>query len=416
MNIEFYSFIIFILYFFYTFFDLYKKDILFATFYAGLFIYTIFSQIGYVYLPFLSELRNANYGMDVFWVYYKFVFLSFISIYIMLRIILKITNLKKPLYRVSFKNNNNKFIVFTFIIGLFLSVFFISIFLYGGSIQYGQENMGIVSFMYKRNALIAYVLYVIYRQYKNTKISYIYLFFFIISVSLEMSISTKIGSRQDIVALILAISAYELYLGQLNNRTRSILKKLLLFFIFVILLLGYIRENRGVHSSKESSGIIENVVNQDYFSPSYMLFTAINYNYVKTDLVIKSNTANSLVKLNVPYLQEELGNIMVPGSSSRQSSFAFYAFTEGYVFMGFYGFLYNGIIFSFLILLWRNLARSNNILFNAFLIGLFVSQVLNLSRGQSGYFIKDLYMIFTIPVLIYLFGMGIFIKKRRKTI
>ena len=52
---------------------------------------------------------------------------------------------------------------------------------------------------------------------------------------------------------------------------------------------------------------IEGIVRDDYFGPSQILFTAINYNYIDPLKVIISNISNSLILLNEPYLREDQG-------------------------------------------------------------------------------------------------------------
>jgi hypothetical protein len=133
-----------------------------------------------------------------------------------------------------------------------------------------------------------------------------------------------------------------------------------------------------------------------------MLFAAVAYNYVKPTEVILSNTANSMFKMNYPYLQMPITDMFAPGIATRSQGFGFYTFTEGYVFAGFYGFLYNGIVLGMLMTFWRSLAMTNSKKFNYFLLAIMGSMLINVIRGQSSYFIKYLYTFVLPSSLFYL--------------
>src|ERR1019366_5832191 len=64
-----------------------RKSLLFGGAYFFLFIYSIFTQIGYRFYPQLSDSLKAYFGEQYFLPFYTFNFLSFISTYILFSIV-----------------------------------------------------------------------------------------------------------------------------------------------------------------------------------------------------------------------------------------------------------------------------------------------------------------------------------------
>src|SRR5207247_4781759 len=65
------------------------------------------------------------------------------------------------------------------------------------------------------------------------------------------------------------------------------------------------------------------VLYNDYYTPAHMLFGAVAMNYVRPREVVRSSVANAFFvgrALDAPYLQQDLGNLLVPGSSTRSGS------------------------------------------------------------------------------------------------
>ena len=124
--------------------------------------------------------------------------------------------------------------------------------------------------------------------------------------------------------------------------------------------------------------------------------------YVDFIEVITSNVSNTLFKLNYPYLQEPITEMINPGVANRSQGYAFYLFTEGFVFMGYLGFIYNAFMLYFGLSVWYRIQNSNNSYYSIVLISIMCTQFANIARSQSSYFYKDIYMFF-FPVLILLF-------------
>ena len=72
--------VVFILFFAFSFWRVLKtRDDLFTFFYAYLFVYTVFTQMGYVFYPDQAIKLRVYFGIDLFYSYWLFVFLSFVA-------------------------------------------------------------------------------------------------------------------------------------------------------------------------------------------------------------------------------------------------------------------------------------------------------------------------------------------------
>lgn len=413
------SIILFTLFFLVTFAILVKRDILIGGYYAFLYIYTIFSQIGYAYFPQLSRILNAYFGESYFYDYHYFVFLSFLSFFAVTYIYLRVSNpLYRSKYRVVQRRNSMLFALYLIIYFVYLSITVLYFIIKYNELTYASMPTGnymLFGVLFKNLTIFTYVHYAAYRSIKAKTKKRIVFVFLISSLVLELLIAIKIGSRTDIVSLFLGIFFYEMYTAVIQKNVK---KKLVLFLVVGVVLivcLNILEQIRSVHASDDDN-LAKTLLFQDYYAPGYILIASIYYNLIDPVNVILSNFYNSLIGMNYPYLQTSVGNMLIRGSSSRSTGFAMYIFSEGYMFAGWYGFIYNGIIVSGGILFWRWLSRSNNYLFNAFVLGLTATQLANMARSQSMYFFKDFYMIFIFAFILYFMMAGIrpiFILKRK---
>lgn len=413
----------FSIFFLVTFIYIVSKDIFFGGVYFFLFLYTIFAQIGYVYFPQLSILIKAYFEIEIYYVYYYFVFASFILFFLLFFFLYK-PLIKKYNYHV--KESKPKLRIFNTI--LFFFYFYMLGYFIANYNNISYENavdtdltkqLGAAYFIFftgfKNLTLLCLTLYAKIRLQGNNQqaqkkvINYvIFLLFFLLFVS----ISTKLGSRTDIVAFLIGALFFE----AANISQISIKRKIAILFvvIFAGIFLNSLEHNRSENSQRDSLEGVEKLMMKDYYAPSHLLYGMIYHNYIYPGKVIESNLANLLVKMNVPYLSQDIGNLINPGSSDRGKSYAFYIFNEGYMFMGKWGFIYNGLVVFFGLVIVRRLARSNHILYNNFILALISTQMANFTRSQSMYFIKDIYFIF-LPWMIMLYlGTGLRPYIRRK--
>ena len=417
---EIYSLAIFVIFFLVTFSMLAKEDILIAGLYFFLFVYTIFSQIGYAFVPELSGLLNAYFGKLHFYYYHYFVFLSFLSYFLISYAYIKIS---KPLYRnkysVIYINSHATFFIYMTVYSFYLLVILFQFIRNYDALTYVSMPTGehmLFGALFKYLTIFTFVHYAVYRSGRGRgrgtgrgtgtgKIKIVFVFL-TISLILHLLIASKIGSRTDIVALCLGVFFYEIYLSIAAKNVRKTLRVLSIVALVVIVGLNFLELARDPGMTKNDD-FLTRVLFKDYFAPAHILIATMYYDLVDPVNVVLSNFYNSLILMNYPYLQTAVGNILVEESSSRSTGFAMYIFSEGYMFGGWSGFIYNGIVVSSGIIFWRWFSRSNHIYFNAFMIGLAASQLANIARSQSSYFVKDIYMFFIFAVILYFLMTGI---------
>lgn len=389
-----------------------KKDPIVGAYFFSLFVYTVFAQIGYLYYPELSQTINAYYGEEKFVVFNLFIAMSTLCVFCILYWRISRVGFLHYRFQVLCKPSVLSFTLFYFLSLLFLfllSYVFIKDF---NSLSYQSLPSGdfrVFTILFKINSIFVVALYAVLRFYAKRNINILVLLVFLWSLSLAVLGVLKVGSRTDLMSILLGILFYELYFSFVRKELVKTLTKAFIFIVPIVIFALYIEQSRVDELPKVG---VENLLKKDYFAPSHVLFTAIYYEYINPIKVVVSNLANSLILLNEPYLQEELSNIMRPNSSDRSRSFALHPFTEGYIFMGLMGWIYNGIVLPVLFLVWRWFSRSSNLYFNAFIYGLIGSQLLNLSRGQSSYYIKYAYILFLVPVVLYILATGVNFFKR----
>jgi hypothetical protein len=390
--------------FFATWLHLCREDIFFAGAYLWIFIYTIFTQYGYWYLPDLSMALRLYFGIEVFMEYSIFVTASLAVIYCFSLVALR-QFCRGPLYavrKIDIPGGRFPYYCITFChLGL-LSFLFAKNY---GRLEYSNSSdefflsaMGfeflLFGVLFKLQVITNAVLYAVLRgQSGEERLRSTPLWVLLaVSVVLFAAIAIKVGSRTDPLALLLAVAAIELQIGVLS---RTLMRRFVLIGILIFFGLSALTYIANRRSEDQSNDWRASVIANDYYIPSHMLIAAIAFNYVDPMEVVRSNAGNALIKMNQPYLQAAVTDHFSPGLTTRSASYAFYVLTEGYLFAGRYGgVLYNGIVLVFWLSVWRSLASSHSLLFNLAVLGMISSQFANIARGQTSYFFKDLYLLF----------------------
>ena len=75
--------------------------------------------------------------------------------------------------------------------------------------------------------------------------------------------------------------------------------------------------------------------------------------------------------------------------------------------LGWLGFIYNGLVFSLGISIWRKLSRTTSYSFNSIASSITIALVVTCVRSQSMYFIKHLWLTFLPSFLLYWSATGI---------
>ena len=401
-----------------TFVYIWKRDVLFGGVYFFLYVYTIFAQIGYAYFPWLSSLIKAYFGPEVFYEVNLFVTLSFFSLFMFFFLCHHIL-VRRPAYSVTQSKPNLRVFFYLFVIGhlLGMALYFSSNyeFLNYSNVSdeefQAQQGISFLIFMYlfKLSTMVNLILYFLLRVRVKIfeRINRFSVFvLLLLEVALFITISAKLGSRTDPFALTLAIVILELSLARTLRQSKWILLKTAVVVGVVLYGLTIIEESR-TSNNVELPSLAESLLYKDYYSPSHILIASMALHYIDPVEVIKSNSSNALFKLNHPYLQATVADLFNPGVSTRSSSYAFYLFSEGYLALGWFGIVYNGLIVFLGIALWRTLANSNNHYYNLFLISLVATQLANIVRSQSSYFVKDIYIFFIPAIVLFFLATGL---------
>ena len=406
--------IVFSLFVFVTGAHIIKRNLHFGGLYFFLYIYSIFAQIGYCFFPELSTLIRAYFEKPAFYYFYFFNFASFISFYLLFRLFYPSIEKIKKLELIKAKN---KYLIIAF--ALFLFCFYSYLFIYFithlSSINYSNASdpdflksegvlYQIFAISFKSLAPFTLIFYVQFRLkdffsaitlLSKNQIRGLFLF----SFSLLILVSNQIGSRTDIVAFLLGLLVFEYRMGLTIKKVIGIILGLSVAMVFLLILeqtrlKGNVQEN--------DFGFAQNFLLKDYYSPAHMLYTAINYNFIDPIFVLYSNFSNSLIGLNVDYLQIPVTELINPGVASRSQGYAFYLFTEGFMFMGYFGFIYNACMLMMGLTIWFILYNTRNKYFNYLIFSLLSTQIANLARSQSSYFYKDI-LVFLLPMLFVIF-------------
>jgi len=365
-----------------------------------LFLYSWFALFGYLFLPGLSESINAYFGDDVGYEAAYFCFASLAGFFFLNYALLRkrrVTRVVSVSISPSITANGLValgVVTVAFITLLVLNFEQLSWYLYDYS---GAMGGGVSIFLalYKISVGILVVCYCIVRSNIVSgrvffALSLLYFLAFAIA-------SIRLGNRTDPAAFMLGVTVFELGRRKISFRT--------LFWtgaagITAVIALSLIEHFRYIGGGGERE-LLARIVQNDYYAPAHMLFAAIAYDFVRPMEVIRSNSANALVLLNYPYLQETVTHLFRLNLATRTEGYAFYIFTEGWVALGKIGFIYNWVIPTAGLMLWRNVSRTNNPFINNVIMSVMACMLINLVRGQSSYFIKYLYM-FVVPALLFL--------------
>jgi hypothetical protein len=377
-------------------------------------LYVIFALIGYRFFPVLSQLLNAYFGAGLYNVVLPFVFLSFLAFYASARLLhprligrVQYTILYQPVAWVKWAA-----LLLATAIAAWMSYALVGLY---DKISYAA-NPQIPSLAYrtlfKQVPYLLLLLWVFGRRHARSPLER-GLSFSLVALFGVLFVTTalKASNRTDILALLLGIAWCELAplvldaSGRLRTQwsLASALRigQLAAVAVGALLLMESIKGTRQTPLS-ELPGFARLLLN-DYYAPAHILFAAIEYGYIQPLLVLKSNIANSLLVggvLDVPYLQTELGNRLVPGSSTRSTGFALFFFAEGYMTGGrWLGVLYNGLVPVIGLALWRRLARTQDLAYNALVGALCAMSFATVARSGS----HLMFRVYLFSLLPYLF-------------
>ena len=406
-----------------------RGDDLCALAYLTLFIYTIFTQIVYVYYPELSQNiggNNAYFGQRLFYDYWLFMFFSFFVSFLVYLLFTPLSH-RKPLYRVKEKKAKAGRRIFYILVIMLIGAMVAMYLIRGDEIRYGGEDNPLINdwfaYGYRILVLVAVVLYARYRTLAlSPSDKRVALLLFIISVIIIFQISIKGGVRSTLLYFAIGIGTFELHPFILNVKKNKL--KLLLACLFIIPLLYILSTLEYVRSFvptitfqdfwqilpqpgevfSRSSDLPFFLLTRDYYIPSHSLFVAMAYDIVDLGEVIRSNVANMFVFLKYPTLGQTIIGSYVDrsGDIGRNIGWSFHFFTEGYVAAGWVGIFYNALVWNIGMYLWKRIASSENEKLNLIINALLAVMIVNAMRSPSYLLVKYIWL-FLMPVMGLLF-------------
>ena len=430
---------IFCMFFIITSLYIWKKSQIFFLAYLILFVYTIFTQIGYLLYP-----RDVNivshyqyYGYDAFFEYWLYIFLSFIFIFILFVILYD--KKYKPTLRIEVSTLQKKdsrnllYIVIILLYELVLIYFLIKN--YSSASYYGQailKHNTVWFYLFNINGIV--LLSIIYKTIiefdKTRKICYIIIFLFSISVFLITAL--KFGQRIEVLTWLLSLIVFLWYFfkNKIGGKARIFKKYVFIIGFIGIMFSQVVRSARGKHIKTLAAYLtvmvrpktylslfqLKTLIFQDYLVPSLTLLTSMKYDIIFPGKVLESNLTCLVPFINHHSLGSILSRIIDP---QGWGGYGYYILTEGYNFMGFAGFIYGAIVFTIgFRILESFFTNTNDKLFNAYMYAIIAFLSIYVIRGQSMMFLKGLYFYFLPAVILFklISRKRVYLVKRRNKI
>jgi hypothetical protein len=388
----------------------YVRDKFVGVFFLFLFIYCIFAQVGYFYFSELSEFIGAYFGERSWYKATAFIVLSFISFlfffFFCYNPILHLIPFSISIKRGRLGGLGAR----TALLVLVLALVYQVLYLIDNSetinwlTAQDEEATGqnipfrVFIFLFKLLVGINLALYVLVRL-RSGLISPRWLrLFFVASLGVFFVVAFRLGNRTDILAFGLGVALFELYKAKATLRTYVVG----VFGSFVLVAFMIAIETFRADVVQDATGILPAIIGQDYYAPAHILFAAVAFDVIDPIEVMRSNFANALILMNVPYLQTGVTELFNPGVATRSAGYAFLVLAEGYIFAGLWGAVYNGAVLNLWLALWRKVAMSNSRDFNLLALAIMGAMLVNLVRGQTSFFIKYFYMFVFPSALFYL--------------
>lgn len=390
------------------------RNRMFGLYYSVLYIYSAFAIAGYLYIPGLSESIFAYFGNTVGRESLLFTFTSMALFWGVNMIVYRHGGRVKPILYAwhppvmpTFGTVVLGIIVLAFC-GLLAANFSdLSWYIFEDSDGLPLKTALFIA-MYKIMVGILISGYLAVRS-KDIVTGRVFGMLYAVLVLAFLVTSARLGNRTDPTAFLLGVMMLEALSRELRLRTIAWGAFVALFAVFAISAIEIYRYRDG----GAGGPLIERIVRNDYYAPAHMLFAAVAFDFVDPIAVIRSNSANALILFGEPYLQQTVTQLFRSDIATRSAGYAFYIFTEGWIFAGPWGALYNAIIPTAGLWLWNKLSSTDNRFANSLIQMLVASMLINVTRGQSSYFIKYLYTFILPNIGIAMLLTGLRFRARR---
>jgi len=419
---------------------IWKKSRTFFVCYIILFLYTIFSQLGYLFYKDYYQLFTEipYFSKEIFIQYSCYISLSLLAIF---TIFIFFYNKNKEIgVSLQIKNKERKsknllYISLILLINIVEIYFLVKNF---NTLSYGNQatlkSNKIWFYIFAINGITILSLIAKFKMTRNIQTKIVYTIILLITLSTFLITSIKAGQRIEMLGTLTGIAIFFLFYQKEMQKQQSKKRKRHLIFISItiIVIIGFfqaVRSNReeisnindvplALTKTETYTRILDpqDVIFQDWFAPSLSLATSIEKNIIIPKTVIESNIRVLIPFIDHKTLGESISRIIAPKSNQ---GFGYYILTEGYNLMGFLGFIYSAIVFTFgIFLLEKFFSNTENIIFNSYMAGIIGVASLDIIRGgQIIIFFKILYLYFLPAIILFwlLSNKKIYISKLKKT-
>jgi hypothetical protein len=410
--------ILFVLFFGVTLLRVLKvKDELFLFFYTYLFIYTIFTQMGYAFFPDPAIRIRVYFGPELFYSYWLFVFSSFVATVGLYFFWTALTGRRQSPELPPISSSLGSRILFLMAISAYV-VLLINLFYWNfEGIRYASTDSAWVGYLVNLQPIVLLIIYMDLRRSKTTLSQKLFTgLLALLAGFMFIIISIRAGQRLGGLALLTGVAAFEFStLKTILAKHRDSLRKLLNVRLVVLTLLAIsflgfagrvvsLREQHGgavplealfdIWPDKNSSrGFdLQQLMYQDYFAPSSLLFVSMATDWVDAAEVFRSNVYNAIPFTGYPYLQNILSEVANPIGFTRTESYGYYILNEGFNAVGWFGIVYNALMVNLGLGLWRFFANSRDPRVTERMIAVLCLLIVSLVRGPSVFFVRYIYL------------------------
>lgn len=431
--------ILFIIFFFFSFRYFFKMNDLVALAYFGLFLYTIFTMIGYLAYPDIAKAKSLYFGKDIWYYYYYFITVSFVLSFLLYRIL---ASCRFTFFSLELHAKRSCLSTqFYYIVAIALCFGAVAILILWSD-RFSYRNKSQTGFDLLLNYWISCVGFLGMLSWMKFRTAargrnfarLIDLVIMVISLAIFSYLEMHNGTRSPILYVGIGMFVFEaapLY-KTIKKRPYFFLAICIISAPVIIFLVAmtYARYIYGsptfmqtvsllgdVIAVSHSDGLGELIFDQDYFYPSLLLFKVINDGFINPGQYIISNLANSLIMVKYPLLSQVVVQDLY-GDLPRAVGFAYHLFIDGYIVFGVFGVFINAIIWNIYMRLWSWFCSTNDMGFNRAMLAFLCTRVINGMRGQSQGMIKLLWFEIVPAVLLLLLAYGLrltIVKRNIKT-
>lgn len=389
-----------------------SRDLLFGVAYVTLFLYTIFTQIGYALVPELSAAKGLYYGEEFFLPYWVFITVSLVLSVACHRIGMAVFPPRR-LYRVVRGPTGVSTLCYYALVVTLGVWLWNRYFAMRDSLRYGTPEVAVSreGFWFiagiELYTFLVVVMYTVSRVDTRPWSRLLNAVLFCCGSILLTATAVRVGRRSMLLYPGIAIWVFE-YM-RARRRGRAGPGKVLVYGLAVTALLTLltalqqvrrlspqpglgevVREAVGLWAGKTSGNMSagEMLVANDYYWPSHLLFVAMANAYVDPQEVLRSNVLNAAAGFGYPYLAETIGRTALGSGVDRVRGIAFYLFVEGYVAVGWAGILYNALLLNAVGIAFRSFAACVEVDFRECAQAVMLVFIPAVIRWQSCGFVK----------------------------